>query len=199
MGNSDAANSVIRKILASGGDGFAIQARLGSVHEAEKLFSSMDRALNSRRGSDKFEILLTMRESAFRESNRGDGRGFRQTFGVNTKGTWLVTKATIPRLSVGGRIVNISSGASRRPGSLFGLCAMTKAAVEAMTFGAGSRAWPARNYSEYDCTGLDRNRRKRFGAVECRRRTQRYQPNSSWLIGFAGGHRRSRCISGFRR
>lgn len=142
---------------------------------------------------------LTMRESAFRESNRGDGRGFRQIFGVNTKGTWLVTKATIPRLSVGGRIVNISSGASRRPGSLFGLCAMTKAAVEAMTFGAGSRAWPARNYSEYDCTGLDRNRRKRFGAVECRRRTQRYQPNSSWLIGFAGGHRRSRCISGFRR
>lgn len=54
-------------------------------------------------------------------------------FAVNVKGPFLVTRAALPLLADGGRIVNISSGASRRPIPEMAAYSMTKAALNAFT------------------------------------------------------------------
>ena len=47
------------------------------------------------------------------------------------KGTFFITRLAIPRLSDGGRIINISSAVSRRPSPRAGVYAMAKAALDA--------------------------------------------------------------------
>lgn len=143
VGNSDAANSVIDEITKGGGDAFAVQARVGSAAETAKLFSALDSELSARRRSASLEILVNNAGIPhFGKISDATEEDFDRVFEVNTKGTFLVTKAALPRLADCGRIINISSGASRRPGALFGLYAMTKAAIEAMTLALAAELGP---------------------------------------------------------
>jgi 3-oxoacyl-[acyl-carrier protein] reductase len=142
-GNSDAANSAVMEIKEAGGDAFAIQARVGSAEETTKLFSALDSALNARNGNVTFNTLVNNAGIAhFGKVSEATEEDFDRVFSVNTKGTFLVTQAALPRLRDGGRIINISTGASRRPGLLFGLYAMTKAAVEVLTLALAAELGP---------------------------------------------------------
>jgi 3-oxoacyl-[acyl-carrier protein] reductase len=67
---------------------------------------------------------------------------FDRVFGVNAKGTFLVIRAALPRMADGGRIINISSGASRRPGTTFGLYAMSKSVIDTMTIALAAELGP---------------------------------------------------------
>jgi 3-oxoacyl-[acyl-carrier protein] reductase len=142
-GNAVAANSLVAKIAAAGGKAIAIQAKLGSASQTKQLFSRLESELRDHGEQPRLDILV---------NNAGIGhfgrvldateQSFDEVFTANTKAPFLVTKSALPFLSPGGRIINISSGASRRPGTLFGLYAMAKAAVDAMTLALAAELGP---------------------------------------------------------
>ncbi len=58
---------------------------------------------------------------------------FDRVFATNVKGPFFTTQHAIPRLRDGGRVVNLSSGLSRRPMPQYSAYSMTKAAIDTFT------------------------------------------------------------------
>ena len=52
---------------------------------------------------------------------------------VNLKGTWIVSRACVPKMTSGGRIVNVSSQAGKRPFPFLGAYCAAKAGVILLT------------------------------------------------------------------
>jgi 3-oxoacyl-[acyl-carrier protein] reductase len=132
--NSEAAKSVVDEIESAGGEAFAIQADVGSVEQLGRFFEALDTELNTRRGDRRFDILI---------NNAGVGligttaslteTDFDRVFATNVKGPFFTTQHAIPRLRDGGRVVNVSSGLSRRPLPQYSAYSMTKGAINTFT------------------------------------------------------------------
>ena len=132
--NADAAAAVVREIGAAGGEAFAVQADVGSAEQVRRLFEALDAELTRRRGSRRFDVLV---------NNAGVGMAgtaettteadFDRTFAVNVRGPFFVTQQALPRLRDGGRVLNVSSGLSRRPSPDLAAYSMAKAALDAFT------------------------------------------------------------------
>jgi 3-oxoacyl-[acyl-carrier protein] reductase len=132
--NAEAADSLVSEITTAGGTAFAVQARLGTSSETEKLFARIDQELMRRKGHARLDILVNNAGvGLFGKLSAATERQFDELFAANAKAPLLVTTCALKYLATGGRVINISSGASKRPGVLFGLYSMTKAAVDAMT------------------------------------------------------------------
>lgn len=132
--NVEAANSLIAEISNRGGEAIAIRARLGTSSGTDRLFSQLESALEDRAGRVQLDILVNNAGNGhFGKVSEATEQAFDDVFAANTKAPFLVTKSALRYLAPGARIINISSGASRRPGTVFGLYAMTKAAIDAMT------------------------------------------------------------------
>ena len=134
--NAEAADSLIAEITAAQGEAFAVQARLGTTSETEKLLARFAEELDRRRMPPRLDILINNAGVGhFGQLSAATEPDFDAVFTANTKAPFLVTRLALRYMEAGGRIINVSSGASRRPGTLFGLYAMSKAAVDAMTLG----------------------------------------------------------------
>ena len=135
-GNAEAASSAVAEIQAKGGAAFAVQARLGSAAETAKLLAAVERELAARLGKPRLDILVNNAGSGlFKKLTETSEADFEGIFAANTKTPFLVTNAVLPLMGRGGRIINISSGASRRPGTVLGAYAASKAALDAMSIG----------------------------------------------------------------
>jgi 3-oxoacyl-[acyl-carrier protein] reductase len=133
-GNTEAADAAVAEITAAGGEAVAIQAKLGSAVDTKKLFSEFEGALKDRDGGARLNILVNNAGLGhFGGVSEATEENFDQVFMANTKAPFLTTKLALPYLVSGARIINISSGASKRPETRFGLYAMSKAALDAMT------------------------------------------------------------------
>lgn len=142
-GNAEAANSLTAEISAAGGKAMAIQAKLGSASETNKLFSRLESELKDLGEQARLDVLVNNAGLGhFGKVSDATEQAFDDVFTANAKAPFLVTKSALPFLAPGGRIINISSGASKRPGTLFGLYAMTKAAVDAMTLALAAELGP---------------------------------------------------------
>lgn len=142
-GNTEAANSLTAEISAAGGKIIVIQAKLGSVPETNKLFSRLESELKDIGEQARLDVLVNNAGVGhFGRVSDATEQNFDDVFTANTKTPFLVTKSALPFLASGGRVINISSGASKRPGTLFGLYAMTKAAVDAMTLALAAELGP---------------------------------------------------------
>jgi 3-oxoacyl-[acyl-carrier protein] reductase len=142
-GNAEAARSLVLEIEAMGGESVAIQARLGSAAETNRLFSEFETAARNRGGEPRIDILVNNAGAGhFGKLSDATERDFDEIFAANTKTPFLATKLALRFLAPGGRVINISSGASRRPGIQFGLYAMTKAAVDTMTLAFAAELGP---------------------------------------------------------
>ena len=141
--DAEAANSLVTEIAAAGGEAIAIQAKLGSAPETNKLFSRLESELKARGKQTRLDVLVNNAGIGhFGKVSDATEQDLENVFAANAKAPFLVTKGALPFLAPGGRIINISSGASRRPGTLFGLYAMTKAAVDAMTLALAAELGP---------------------------------------------------------
>ena len=129
----EALQRLAAEIKANGGDAFALQGRVGSADETAKMFAELDEELSRRKRKHLNILINNAGIPYFGQVSNADVEDFDHVFDVNVKGTFLVTKLALQRLADGGRIINISSGASIRPGKLFGVYAMSKAAIDAMT------------------------------------------------------------------
>lgn len=120
-------------VRRSGGAASVLGADLSKPDAIDTLFEGIDDLLDTL-GADKLDILV---------NNAGIGGGggiddieleeFDRLFAVNVRAPFLVTRAALPRMRDGGRVINISSmvGLAAYPGSI--AYAMTKAAVNSFT------------------------------------------------------------------
>lgn len=129
-----AAQKAVAAITADGGQAFAIKARLGEPGANEALIEALDVELKRRTGSGNLDILV---------NNIGGGdygsvvtttpAQYDKTFANNVRSPFFLTQALLPRLNDGGRIINISSAASRLAGKDFIAYSMSKAALDMFT------------------------------------------------------------------
>jgi 3-oxoacyl-[acyl-carrier protein] reductase len=130
-GNEAAAKETVAAIEAAGGSAFTVQARLGEPGDAEALWAGFDAA------ADGVDILVN--NAGVDDGRQGlagtDREAFDRVFAINTKAPFFIVREGLSRLRDGGRIVNVSTGLTHRPGNMPHLVAytMTKAAVDAMT------------------------------------------------------------------
>jgi 3-oxoacyl-[acyl-carrier protein] reductase len=133
-GNERAAAETVAAIQAQGGQAFAVQAKLGEPGANESLVAAITAELRRRTGRSGLDILV---------NNIGGGdygtiasvtaEQYDQTFANNVRSPFFLTQALLPHLNEGGRVINISSSASRLAGVDFIVYSMSKAALDMFT------------------------------------------------------------------
>lgn len=119
--DDEAARDTVDGIRKHGGRAFAIHAKLGGADDAARLWEAFDAASGQYVPDGKLDILV---HNAAAGQPAGlaslSEEDFDHIFAVNVKAPMFITKQALPRLRDGGRIINISSAASRlsRPGLL---------------------------------------------------------------------------------
>lgn len=129
----DRARETVDLIEQAGGDAFTLQADLTSVASIESLYDQLDSGL-AERGHSGLDILV---------NNAGKGNGasiadtdealFDLIVASNLKSAFFVTRAALPRIPSGGRIISISSMVSVAATPQGIVYSLAKAAVNAFT------------------------------------------------------------------
>ncbi|HZU63578.1 MAG TPA: SDR family oxidoreductase, partial [Novosphingobium sp.] len=124
-----AAQAVVDEIRAAGGSAFALQADVGDLAAIAALFAGFDAAepdgldiLVNNAGIGSMATLAETEEEAYDRQMQ-----------VNAKGPFFVTRAALPRLRTGGRIVNVSSMVAQVAYPSCIAYAMSKAAINHFT------------------------------------------------------------------
>ena len=127
-GSTKAAEDVVRKIKAAGGNALTSQADVSNPTAVVRMFDSAEATFG---GLDAVINCAGILKLA-RIADYGD-ETFDQTIAINLKGTFNCLREAVKRLRNGGRIVNFSSSVIGLRLETYGVYSATKAAVEAMT------------------------------------------------------------------
>ena len=127
--NDDAAaNEVVNKIKATGGEAIAIQADVSDTQQVKAMFDTTINAFG------KPDILVNNAGiiicKPIAETTDDD---FDRIFDINVKGTFNTLREAAKKLNDGGRIVNLSSTTTRMMLPTYGSYCATKGAVEQLT------------------------------------------------------------------
>ena len=132
--NRDAADSAVAEITSAGGAAFAVGAELGTLAGVHSLLTALDKALIERTGEARFDILVNNAGIAPPSAvGSTDEATFDEVFAVNVKAVFFLTQEALPRLRDGGRIINITSGATRIALPNIAAYSMTKGAMDTLT------------------------------------------------------------------
>lgn len=128
------AEEAVAAIEKAGGSAFALHADLVDAEAIPGLFGQLDREFTERRGSKALDILVN------NAGNSGWGGLADSTpdawdtmFAVHARAPFFLVQSALSRLSDGGRIINLSSGASTRPMSVVPIYSMAKASINNLT------------------------------------------------------------------
>lgn len=144
--SEDAAGKVVAEIREAGGRAFTVGALLGVPGDAEAVFSAFDAGLEEELASPGPAVLDILVNNAGTSGSgpleKATSDIFDSMMAVNAKAPFFLVQQALPRLREGGRIINISSLASRRafPESL--AYAMSKGALDTMTLGLAKELAP---------------------------------------------------------
>jgi 3-oxoacyl-[acyl-carrier protein] reductase len=141
-GHSEAAaRDVVAGIREAGGLAFPVGAELGVPGDADAVFAAFDAGLREQAeggGTDVAEGSLDILVNNAGVSGSGpigvaDPEVFDRMIAVNAKAPFFLVQRALPRMRDGGRVINISSHASRHafPDSV--AYAMSKGALDTMT------------------------------------------------------------------
>lgn len=129
-----AADDVVNKIKADGGDAFVVGADLAKKGAAQTLFAAFDAEVKKRTGDTKFDILINnagiLQPGSLSDTTEDT---LDQIFAVNVKSPFLVTQEAVKRLKDGGRIVSTSSVVARAPVGSIMAYSMLKAPLDNLT------------------------------------------------------------------
>jgi 3-oxoacyl-[acyl-carrier protein] reductase len=132
--NEQAAVETAAAITAEGGDAFVIGARLGRPDDAHALWAAFDTAVSEHADRAGVDIVVNNAGTVIYGAIDSVGEDdFDLVFAVNAKAPFFIVKYGRQRLRDGGRIINISSGASRIASPLTIAYSMTKGAINALT------------------------------------------------------------------
>jgi 3-oxoacyl-[acyl-carrier protein] reductase len=122
------ADGVVARIVAAGGRALALRADLASVPDVRSLFAAaLDRF-------GRLDIVVNNAGVAiYRPVAEATEEEFEASFAVNARGTFFALQEAARRIADGGRIVNISTGATVSGVPQGALYCGSKAAVEQFT------------------------------------------------------------------
>jgi len=136
-GNEAGAKKVHQEIEKAGGKATAIRADVRKSAEIRTMIETVTKQLGP------IDILVNNAGVGhFGKLSDTTVEDFDRLFAINTRGSFLVTLSALQRMNEGGRVINISSGASKRPATVFGAYAMSKAALDVMTLALAAELGP---------------------------------------------------------
>ncbi|MGW4150193.1 SDR family NAD(P)-dependent oxidoreductase [Streptomyces albogriseolus] len=132
--NAAAADDVVEGIRAKGGTAFTVHAELGVEGDVATLWESFDRQVRQHATGTGLDILVNNAGVTPRgEIDETTAEAFEEAVGVNMRAPFFLTQQGLKRLRDGGRIVNVSSGATRIALTDIIAYAMTKGAIDAFS------------------------------------------------------------------
>ncbi|MDO3703236.1 SDR family oxidoreductase [Micromonospora sp. C28SCA-DRY-2] len=126
--NDEAARRTVGEIEQAGGRAFAIRAELGTPGDVDTLFAGLKYGLAGR----PLDVLVNNAALASAGSlAETTTETFDRLFAVNVKAPFFIIQRALPMMAAGGRIINLSSAATRvaLPELVY---AMTKGAINAL-------------------------------------------------------------------
>lgn len=165
----EAAMKVRQKIRSEDGRADVVQSDFSNIDEIRRFFDQVDKILNGR----KLDILVNNAAIPNPSNNMDiDEEQFEKLIRVNVAAPFFITKQATERMNNGGRIINISSKASRTPHPQSGVYAMTKAALDTFTVQMASQLGPRKITVNAVAPGpiLTDMNRKQFANEEIRKR-----------------------------
>jgi 3-oxoacyl-[acyl-carrier protein] reductase len=131
--DSAAAAGVVEKITANGGTAFSFAADLTAPDTGTVFWAAYDAAAGSLRGAP-VQVLVNNAGVTLRGTIEDfSAEDFNRQQQINATAPFLIIQAALPRLADGGRIVNVSSGATRVALPEIIGYTMTKGALDALT------------------------------------------------------------------
>lgn len=131
---SHEAEEIARKIVDDGGAAFAVQADLSTTAGVDALFAAWDEISKQLAGDTRLDVLINNAGVASAAPlTEIYEHAFDRIMAINMKAPAFVSQNGAKRMTQGGRIVTIGSGAAKQPGALNGAYGMSKAALLAMT------------------------------------------------------------------
>ncbi|APO70573.1 short-chain dehydrogenase/reductase SDR family protein (plasmid) [Rhizobium gallicum] len=128
------ADEAVAAIERAGGTAFALQADLVDAKTIPALFDQLDGELSKRNGSKTLDILVNNAgNSGWGNLADATPNGWNTMIAVHARAPFFMVQSALSRLSDGGRIINISSGAGTRPISAVPIYSMAKAAINNLT------------------------------------------------------------------
>ena len=139
------ADEAVAAIEKSGGNAFALQADLGDAEAIPALFEQLDGELAERSGSNTLDILVNNAgNSGWGNLTDATPENWNTMFAVHARAPFFIVQAALSRLSDGGRIINLSSGAATRPIPVVPIYSMAKAAINNLTHALAMELGPRR-------------------------------------------------------
>jgi 3-oxoacyl-[acyl-carrier protein] reductase len=130
----DAADAVVAEITKAGGSAFALGQPLGVAGDVDGLFAQLDAALEQRTGSTKLDILVNNAAIAPHVGlDDTTPETYDELFAVNTRAPFFITQQAARRMTSGGRIITIGTGATKTAMPNILTYSMTKAAIDVMS------------------------------------------------------------------
>ncbi|PGH45249.1 short-chain dehydrogenase [Micromonospora sp. WMMA1996] len=124
------ATATVERIVRAGGTAYAVGAELGVDGDVETLFAGVGARLAGR----PLDILVNNAAAPPAGPLGATTRAaFDHLFAVNVRAPYFIVERAVPLLSDGGRIITISSAATRMANATQTSFAMTKGAIETMT------------------------------------------------------------------
>ncbi|MFE0450373.1 SDR family oxidoreductase [Streptomyces sp. NPDC058914] len=138
-----AAERTVKEIEADGGRAFPVHAELGVPGDADTLWSAFDRALAGQDAPAGLDILVNNAGITVpRPLAQVTEADYDRVFAINTKAPFFIIQRGLDRLRDGGRIVNISSVATRVAFPAIVSYTMTKAALDYLTLSLAQELGP---------------------------------------------------------
>ncbi|MFE6335852.1 SDR family oxidoreductase [Streptomyces sp. NPDC057798] len=138
-----AAERTVKEIEADGGRAFPVHAELGVPGDADTLWSAFDAALADRDAPAGLDILVNNAGITVpRPVAQVTEADYDRVFAINTKAPFFIIQRGLDRLRDGGRIVNISSVATRVAFPPIVSYTMTKAALDYLTLSLAQELGP---------------------------------------------------------
>ncbi|KAA2262581.1 SDR family oxidoreductase [Solihabitans fulvus] len=131
--NEQAAKETVGAIEAEGGRAFAVPAELGVDGDVDTLVAGLTEGLTEHTGAARFDILVNNAATvSFSPLDALTEDEFDRIFAINTKAPLFLVKRTLPMLRDGGRIITISTLATRTAPPAVGYV-MSKGAIDVMS------------------------------------------------------------------
>ncbi|TDT39077.1 NAD(P)-dependent dehydrogenase (short-subunit alcohol dehydrogenase family) [Streptomyces sp. BK208] len=138
-----AAERTVKEIQADGGRAFPVHAELGVPGDADTLWSAFDDALARQDAPADLDILVNNAGITVpRPIAQVTETDFDRVFAINAKAPFFIIQRGLDRLRDGGRIVNISSVATRVAFPAIVSYTMTKAALDYLTLSLAQELGP---------------------------------------------------------
>ncbi|MFI7278413.1 SDR family oxidoreductase [Streptomyces sp. NPDC049879] len=129
-GGAEGAEETVSRITAAGGRAFAVHAELGTAGDVDTLITGLERGLAGR----PLDILVNNAAAPPGGPIETDTpEAFDRLFAVNVRAPYFLIQRALPLLRDGGRIITLSSVATRMANPGQTSFAMGKGALETMT------------------------------------------------------------------